>query len=904
MTVGVLNPQQLRSIVEEKWQSDPTAVAFGLHVSPMLKAPTEVECGFGIAQVLRADTVVQIREALLNAEETKTRVILLTKLQQGELGHDVVARMARSRLFPIDHVASLCGLFKAKELDRSICEPGIAHALLDYAPRDGYPPVSAGVLDAGTVWRAVCRHVFDMGDREPDLVTLLLWATTATGPKRYIEATDELRGSLRRRLVGNLGEAADSILNFVDSNVGPDALALAVTCLVIFGNDTEEVIEPAAARLEQYHQNKPISKTTGRILGRTASDAIADLDRKNDDVRASHTHLQRADELLKQFRCEALAYRNALSAGGYEQRLSRFAEQIKAVVANPTEIAIRKCEHLQGEVSSHRMAKQGRHGEQISRTKMAVRLARWLKQPIPSSSAFSDTASLYVRDLSFVDWARESIVRGEELSELSAAYQQLDLAVAERHKKFSLAFATGLADWISAGSKSPKIIGVEDVLEQVVSKVAESGNRVLLIVLDGMSWAVCHELMEDIRQDHWFEFTFEDGSSSPPAVIATIPSETKYSRTSLLSGKLTIGDAATEDKAFADHVALCQSSDRRSPPVLFHKKDITQGSRGGVSEELSEKILSSTQRIVGVVINAIDDRLANAQQIRDDWSINRIIPLGALLRLARDSGRVVILASDHGHVWHRSDTEQEGTSEGSRWRINDKKVAEGEIVISGKRVLPVSSGGTVIAPWSEQIRYKRQQHGYHGGATPQEMICPLVILTDKSSAYSGLTEASYSKPDWWSPTPIAAPTKLEDSVPIVVVPSGPPGLFDAPPRIQSSKAIAKPKPAEKPAPASIAWIDRLISSQAYKDQKDFVRRHAPNDVLMKRCLVALEVQGGIMTPAAFAKAAEVLEARLDGLVAQLQRVLNVDGYEILTLSRTENRIELNVAKLKRQFDLE
>jgi hypothetical protein len=58
-----------------------------------------------------------------------------------------------------------------------------------------------------------------------------------------------------------------------------------------------------------------------------------------------------------------------------------------------------------------------------------------------------------------------------------------------------------------------------------------------------------------------------------------------------------------------------------------------------------------------------------------------------------------------------------------------------------------------------------------------------------------------------------------------------------------------------------------------------------------------------MTPTAFAKAAEIPLVRLDGLVRQIARVLNVDGYEILTLDRTENRMELNVAKLKRQFDL-
>lgn len=86
----------------------------------------------------------------------------MTRLHQGELSQDVVARMAKNRVFPFDHIASLCSLFKAKELDRSICEPGIAQALLEFSPRNQYR-VSAGVLDAGTVWQAICRHVFDSG---------------------------------------------------------------------------------------------------------------------------------------------------------------------------------------------------------------------------------------------------------------------------------------------------------------------------------------------------------------------------------------------------------------------------------------------------------------------------------------------------------------------------------------------------------------------------------------------------------------------------------------------------------------------------------------------------------------------------------------------------------------------
>jgi hypothetical protein len=83
-----------------------------------------------------------------------------------------------------------------------------------------------------------------------------------------------------------------------------------------------------------------------------------------------------------------------------------------------------------------------------------------------------------------------------------------------------------------------------------------------------------------------------------------------------------------------------------------------------------------------------------------------------------------------------------------------------------------------------------------------------------------------------------------------------------------------------------------------------IRRHAPDDEVVRTSLEVLSANGGIMTPAAFAKAAGLPAARLDGLIARMQRLLNVDGYDILTLDRSENRVELNVAKLKRQFDVE
>jgi hypothetical protein len=135
-------------------------------------------------------------------------------------------------------------------------------------------------------------------------------------------------------------------------------------------------------------------------------------------------------------------------------------------------------------------------------------------------------------------------------------------------------------------------------------------------------------------------------------------------------------------------------------------------------------------------------------------------------------------------------------------------------------------------------------------------------------------------------------------------PKRPPSLFD---RIKDEEPQPKveKKPVTPDAPkGSTGWIEKLLASQAYKYQKDFVKRHAPDDEIVRRSLSALDASGGIQTPAAFCKVTDLPAGRLDGLMSRMQRLLNVDGYEVLIFTRAENRIELNLAKLKRQFDLD
>jgi hypothetical protein len=899
----ILSSAQIRSIVEDRWQRDAAALVVGLHVAPAIDGPAEVEFEFGRARVLRADTVFEFREALLRAEQEQSRLVLLTGLQQTDLGNDVVGRLVRSRLFPIDHWASLCSLFRARQLDRAVLDAAVVRSLLENAPADGYPPVSAGVLDAGTVWRSVCRHVFDMGEREPELLSvLLLWATTESGSRRYQAAAPELRESLGRRLQQTVGEGAASVLRIVQHGFAADAVAIAVACQVIYGSGDEALLDAPAGRLERFHGNLPLSRALGRALGNAAAEAISDLDRL-DETRRTQDCLQRADELLKQLGCADHVHRSTLTRWSFDRRLERLGEAVGEFLKQRSAATLLQCETRLLDVLNHRFASLNRNRDQVVRAEMSVRLLRWLGTAFEPATSFAELASQYVREVSFVDWAREPLSRGEDLRAVSSVYQQLDRVVLERRERVSQAFAELLSDWTSAGASNSAVLGVEDVLTEVVAPVAAAGSGVLLIVLDGMSWAICHEILEDIRQDHWFEATLHESGEVPQPVIAAIPSETKYSRASLLTGTLQSGGQSAEKRGFENCGGLVQHSIRAYSPRLFHKGELTDGNRGVISAEVTRAISEPAQRIVAVVINAIDDRLSNAQQVLDNWSISRISPLRSLLRLARDAGRVVVLASDHGHIWHRPDGEHRDGSESSRWRETGSGAREDEVVLSGRRVL--AGAGSITAPWSEKVRFSGQQNGYHGGATPQEMVCPLVLLRGRTDGHGALTRCEYPRPDWWSAAPVAVPEAPQIPVSVAVPPRFiEPGLFDHEPEPPVVAAGLEHAAVSAGTVTDDGWISRLLLCEAYRNQKVLVRRHALDDNKLRQCLSSLDASGGIMTPVAFARAADLPMARLDGLIATMQRVLNVDGYESLTMDRTANRVQLNVARLKRQFGLE
>jgi hypothetical protein len=159
-------------------------------------------------------------------------------------------------------------------------------------------------------------------------------------------------------------------------------------------------------------------------------------------------------------------------------------------------------------------------------------------------------------------------------------------------------------------------------------------HPVLLVVIDGMGMAVFRELQTDLIGRVWVEIDSKDNSQRLP-VIAALPTVTEASRTSLLCGTLATGNFGDEKRCFSGHPSLVAAGSRSKPPILFHKADLAGDGTVGVASKVVGAITDDKQRVVGVVINAVDDHLAKGDQIRVDWTVHRIKPLDELLAAAR-----------------------------------------------------------------------------------------------------------------------------------------------------------------------------------------------------------------------------------------------------------------------------
>jgi len=893
----VPTPAQIRAQVSAVLGKLPDARVIGI------KSPLTVELGDTLRlgdkelAIARSESVLEIRERLQELTEDSAPLVLLTPVDETELGADVVGLLARRQLFSIDPWQLVKERFRARFVDPRLVQqhPWVALALLEAEPDGGYPPAPSGFIQSDLVWEVLFKALLGLPNGDRDAEAWIEWSLDPDKRLLASKLSPEMRSSLSEAVQRIAGAAARTVFDCATGEHGDRSLAVGLVARVLVADQSrgDAVATKATGKLEALVGAEELDIRTALAWADAAELVIARLlaRRPMRDVRPL---LKEADELLANLGASELARNSRFLLTGLNQRMEGFAKTLAAALEGRTKEAQQRLETALVLVVDHALA--AHEPARIEGVEMGARLARWLvseaeHQSRPAAS-LADAATAYRRQGGYVDWARAKVWEGDTVAALGKAYSTAWQAVTSVREEENRRFGELLANWTKTGSHDQSVIRVEHLIERVIAPLAKR-HPVLLVVIDGMGMAVFRELQTDLMGRGWVEIDSKDASQRLP-VIAALPTVTEVSRTSLLCGMLATGNFSDEKTGFSKHPSLVAGGARSKPPILFHKADLAGDGNAGVASKVVGAITDDKQRVVGVVINAVDDHLAKGDQIRVDWTVHRIKPLDELLAAASDAGRAVVVVSDHGHIPEHKTTGH-GADSAERWREAVGSPKDDEVLLSGPRVV-LGSGQRIIAPWSERVRYSAKKNGYHGGASPQEVVIPLGIFAPSGVAIGGWVEVSSETPEWWEP-------EIEETV-----------------RTVKPAKVAKPKPPSMPgeqgelfpSEAEIAatdeqpesaWIDRLMSSELMAVQRQLASRVALPEQRIRVILAALDERGGKLTRPALAKRIGVPPMRLGGMISALRRLLNVEGYPVLSVDEQSDTVELNRKQLFTQFGL-
>lgn len=879
---------QIRAQVAALREKHPDARAIGIRSPVRWEGPETLLVEGRTLPVRSCESTLEIREALLASEAQGAPVVIVTPLEDTDLEADLRARFARGRLLTIHSWDILREALKLRDIDsRLTSEPWMADVLLEGRGTGSAPVVPSGFLDADTAWDIVASSL-GLPTGRPDALELLRWIQL-DGVSAYRAASGPVREGLRRRVRDTAGVAGEVLVDCLAAGAGEDVVALGVVCGVVFHPsappEARIPLERAAVRLERYCGNRPVPAAAGRAWALAAETVLEDLIQGQDISVQARTLLQRADALLNEVEAHEHAHLARYSLLGFEQRLAHCAVALSEALVSPAPTTPSGMSSAVAALREHGLARAQR--ERVNRIEMAVRLVRWLgaagAAPVPSS--FENAVVAYTRDTALADTVRAALEAGDGCEPLSSAYSRLLARVGELRERDNERFGRLLTDWVAANGSLRDALRIEDVLSKVVAPIAEK-EPVLLLVVDGLSVAVYSELVQDLAREGWIELV-PSGSTQSRAVVAALPTVTEVSRASLLCGRLCNGVSRDEKAGFEAHPELLKHTGRKKPPILFHKAELGDAAETGLASGVRAELADPDRRVVGIVINAIDDHLAKGDQIRPRWGIESIRPLRGTLHAAQQAGRIVVMTSDHGHVPERG-SELRSYPEGERWRSDDGTTSPAEVVLSGPRVvLPVQH--RLIAPWSERVRYGIRKNGYHGGASPQEVVVPLGVFTP-GIELAGWDEIPPAFPAWWTDeAPLPAAPRRVLTKKRTRAPEGQGALFQPPPRAA--------------APLAAEWIEDLLKSATWKIQAQAAGRMGLEPARVRLTLQALEQRGGRLTRTALAQRIGLPTVRVTGFVAALRRVLNVDGYAVLDVDEPSESLTLNLDLLRKQFEL-
>lgn len=875
---------------------------------------------------------------------------------------DLAGRFSHTgRVFRIDAELRLARLFTTPfdTIDHDVLECKLAAWLLRLPPERLLPAVG-GRLTRDGLWDAWLDALWgiDLANAGPSAL-LAFAASNAQGPRfaaalAHPDAAGVL-GEFEALLQRRLGEPTPAIARAWMLGRGESLLAFAVLCetLAPQAATSDTARTWLATQAPQHLGAVPTDRAVILLtrLGSLVGPVFGELARAK-QTTLLHSVLNHAeDSILDIIRPHLEGSPRLLSS--WRLRLDRLGGLLLASAAKPTYEAVQAAHAALRTLEQHDRPRysEGRAAAELARAEASVRLLAWLvarpddaaKDALSRPEKAARLGRWYAEEGGYLDNARR-IARGPADGRfgegIAAVLEQAD----DARRTLDRDFADALRAW-SISHTPVAVLPIHEVLAKVaVPFLAEHPKRRLLVLLmDGMAWSQAVDLLDSLANDANAWLPLHSRGGIPP-VFAGLPSITTVSRSAFFAGKRMPDGANLNTSKDPDHLAKHTELRKLLPgptaPKLFLRDSFDPG--GGANSDILAEIRDPNARLVAVVLNAIDASLAADAQQTAEWDARNVRPLLDILDAARDAGRAVLLASDHGHV-PGDRLEWTGTRPGNggarwRYRTDDATIHDYELPFDSYAWTPRGQRGVIlITDDSHRYSVKANHAGEHGGATLAEVVAPALLLgwEGMGTLYGDneLRVRPLTPPRWWyfdlDPPPVRdpgkRPTKAKPEKP------GPLHLF-ADPAPTQPQTTATPPPAAEPkaqpqaTPAAMAANPEPAPPQTTAMLSTIEPPFAPTQPLTRQLASALVfaarvpdqarrlqvlravdylVQRREPAPAiAFAAAMHIAARNVSGFVSHLAEDLNADGYAVIEFDSIGRQVLLNRERLRQGFELQ
>jgi hypothetical protein len=879
------------------------------------------------------DCELRLREVLSNAKDAQPLVLLVDFTDRLPL--DVQGRLAQGSLRFISRERRLANLFGAKAVAPALLEGPLADALL----REGRPfptPVEGTTVDEQTAWRRQLERMVGLSSAS-DLSEELVVEHFAREPRRP-EVVKECEaepifaqavGAYLRRAVGPVAELSWQCWL---QGAGIEVAALSFVLQPLLEHLQEDHVHAFLdVQLEKLREG--LTPDDSALLSRWAALAAPLALRLGNSEALLERVLSEADRRLeKKPKLVKYLLDSRYLSGGFVASKQLLARALQTTLAGLDQDGrgsvrsddVRVAIEAQQRLSRHRLAARAAHETTMERALMAVRLLAYLALRSDWHAALADRipielsyelADHYATEGGFLDFARRAVRSGAPDDELGAALSSVASAADALRDSLDARFAPALARW-NRDRCPGRLMPIEHTLDALAVDFVQQGpeRKLLVLVMDGMAWSTAVEILLDLRDVNWAPLRWEPKNTTstrmPAPMIAALPTMTEVSRAALFAGRLMRAgeslDTTKDPERLAVHRGFVKAFGQ-GPRLLLRTG--AEDNAGHLTKEARELVLSSDQ-VVALVVNAVDDMLSATPSFRGTYNRKTIKALGPVLDAAREGRRAVLLVADHGHVLsdrERNVVKVEGADSPRYRELSETGLAsERELVLDATTAYCKRKGQRLAMLVREADRYKNVHNlGEHGGASMAEVIAPALLIAADDLCQSvaggddsGLETVAFPVPAWWN-LELPKKAKLE----LEAARSTPPKQARSKVDERQLQIFEKPKQEEAPPrprsnrPAVSPWAKRLAAAYAEETQS---RR----DELHKRVLpmldLLLEHDGRISDEVLAGKLGEAAR-NIGGRVAIMGEFLNVDGYDVIRHNVAARQVELDEAMLRELF---